>query len=88
MKQKILYRILQITAVMIGLYPIIYFIIDRKFGLLHFKDEELLNNIIWNTAFYIHITMGGIALLIGWSQFSEKLRNKKLQLHRLIGRYM
>lgn len=34
----------------------------------------------------MHITLGGIALLIGWTQFSVKLRTKKLKLHRQVGK--
>ncbi len=38
-------------------------------------------------AFYGHIIFGGLALLSGWSQFSKKLRAKKLQLHRSLGKF-
>ena len=73
-------------AMSIGLYPLIYFIIDRKFGLLASKSESLLNNIFWNTGFYGHILFGGLALFIGWVQFSKKFRNTNLQRHRNIGK--
>jgi len=73
-------------CVLIGLYPVIYFIIDRHFGLLSSKTQELLTNPIWNTGFYGHIIPGGIALLIGWTQFSAKLRRKRIKLHRTIGK--
>lgn len=75
-----------ILSTLIGLYPIIYFLIDRKFGLLSSKSVELLNDNLWNIAFYGHITLGGLALLIGWLQFSNKLRIKKTELHRTIGK--
>ena len=75
-----------ILSTLIGFYPIIYFLIDRKFGLLASKSTELLTNNLWNIAFYCHIILGGIALLIGWLQFSKKLRNKNLKLHRIIGK--
>ena len=71
---------------MIGLYPAIYFVIDRKFGLLQFKSEALLSNIFWNIAFYTHIILGGIALLTGWSQFNNKLRIRKPSFHRSLGK--
>ena len=60
--------------------------IDRHFGLLSSKTQELLINQIWNTGFYGHITLGGIALLIGWTQFSSKIRRKRTKLHRTIGK--
>lgn len=60
--------------------------IDRNFGLLASKTQELLTNQIWNVGFYGHIVLGGIALLIGWTQFSAKLRRKRIKLHRTIGK--
>ncbi len=75
-----------ILSTLVGLYPIIYFMIDRKFGLLSSKSAELLSDNLWNIAFYGHIVLGGLALLIGWLQFSHKLRRKNIKLHRTIGK--
>lgn len=75
-----------ILSTLIGLYPIIYFLIDRKFGLLSSKSTELLSDNLWNIGFYGHIILGGFALLIGWLQFSHKLRRKNIKLHRTIGK--
>jgi len=75
-----------ILSTLIGLYPIIYFLIDRQFGLLSSKSINLLNDNLWNITFYGHITLGGLALLIGWLQFSNKLRTKNTELHRRIGK--
>ena len=84
--KKISYYILAFCCVTIGLYPIIYFVIDRRFGLLSSKSEALLADNHWNTMFYTHIVLGGIALLIGWLQFNKKLRLKNLALHKSIGK--
>jgi uncharacterized membrane protein len=73
-------------AIGVGLYPIIYLLIDARFGLLGSKSAELLANPIWNGAFYTHIFLGGIALLTGWSQFSTRIRNKNLSIHRTLGK--
>src|SRR5690606_19806766 len=73
-------------CIVVGLYPIIYFLIDRHFGLLSSKSQELLSNQMWNLGFYGHIVLGGIALLIGWTQFSSKLRKTRMALHRTIGK--
>jgi len=73
-------------CIIIGLYPLIYFIIDPHFGLLSTKTKELLSDQIWNFAFYTHIIIGGVALLIGWTQFSSKLRKTRMELHRTIGK--
>lgn len=74
------------AAISIGLYPLIYFIIDREFGLLASKSDELLANFLWNTGFYGHILFGGLALLVGWVQFNKEFRNSNLSRHRIIGK--
>lgn len=86
MTKKILKIVVAVLAVQIGLYPYIYFFINRKFGLLQSKNDAVLTDVFWNIAFYTHITLGGLALLIGWMQFNVKLRTNKLQWHRLIGK--
>lgn len=74
-------------AIIVGLYPAIYFIVqERTFGLLSTKSSELLANTLWNIGFYTHIIFGGIALLVGWMQFNKKLLQKKSSLHRFIGK--
>ncbi|WP_233558521.1 DUF2306 domain-containing protein [Aquimarina sp. BL5] len=67
------------------MYPFIYFFIDRKFGLLNSKSHELLADNLWNIAFYSHIILGGIALLIDWVQFSRTIRSNGLGLHKFLG---
>lgn len=84
--KKIVFIVAAVLAIFVGLYPFAYFFVNRKFGLLQMKNETVLNNVAWNIGFYLHITLGAIALLIGWTQFSEKLRINKLNLHRLIGK--
>ncbi len=86
MIKRLPYFLLAFLAVAIGLYPGIYFVIDRKFGLLATKEEALLGNIFWNTGFYTHILFGGLALLIGWTQFNSRLRARNITLHRKIGK--
>ncbi len=73
-------------AIGVGVYPMLYLIIREKIGLLMTKPSELLENPLWNIAFYQHITLGGISLICGWSQFSKKLRVKRLNLHRNLGK--
>lgn len=73
-------------AIGIGLYPIVYFIGDLKFGLLTTKGDELLASQFYQVGFYTHIIFGGIALLSGWSQFSGKIRTRRPGLHRWLGK--
>ncbi|WP_114749708.1 DUF2306 domain-containing protein [Pleomorphovibrio marinus] len=86
MKGRFLYYLMAIAAVAIGIYPMLYFVIDRHFGLLQSKETWLLQHPIWNIGFYTHIVFGGIALLTGWIQFAEKWRNANLVLHRQLGK--
>lgn len=84
--KKASWTIIGILATLISFYPITYFFIDRRFGLLSSKSAELLNELVWNVSFYGHITLGGIALLVGWLQFSNKIRIRKRGLHKNIGK--
>lgn len=86
MIQKSLKILLAASAILIGLYPSIYFFIDRKFGLLSSKSSELLSNTYWNIGFYAHIIPAGVALLLGWTQFSSSIRKRNIGLHRAIGK--
>lgn len=86
MKNRYTNLILAFFSIAIALYPIAYFITDGKFGLLNTKTEALLADIVWNTGFYIHIVFGGLALLIGWMQFNNKIRRLYLKVHRNIGK--
>ena len=84
--KKVLWTLFGFLSITIGLYPGIYFLQDRKFGLLATKSEALLSNVFWNVGFYTHIIFGGVALLVGWVQFSPRLRRSHLSLHRSIGK--
>lgn len=86
MIKKALWILFGFLAVSIGLYPAIYFVVDRNFGLLSTKNEALLANVLWNTGFYTHIIFGGLALLVGWLQFSPRLRRSRPALHRNMGK--
>ena len=74
------------AAIGIGLYPVIYFLVDRRFGLLQTKTAELLQDGLWNAGFYMHIVFGGIALLSGWSQFHNGWRRTVPVIHRNLGK--
>jgi|ERR1700722_9010867 hypothetical protein len=74
-------------AVAVGLYPLVYLFSDRSHsGLLQSKSSELLNTGWYLPLFYLHITGGGLAMLIGWTQFSPRLRARYLAVHRRIGK--
>ncbi len=84
--RKVLWVIAVILAIYIGVYPVQYLLHDSSFGLLPMKSDLLTSNALWKMCFYIHLLTGGIALLIGWTQFSSKLRSKSIKAHRVIGK--
>ncbi|WP_373494754.1 DUF2306 domain-containing protein [Aquiflexum sp.] len=86
MKNKIPFALFAFLAVSVGLYPIIYWILEPTFGLLATKDAAVLQDAVWKACFYTHILFGGLALLIGWINFLKNLRIKNPYLHRLVGR--
>lgn len=73
-------------SVSIGLYPILYGLVDMTQGFLGGKSVEILSSAVWNWAFYQHISMGAVSMLAGWIQFSKKLRDKRIAIHRLLGK--
>jgi uncharacterized membrane protein len=86
MKEKS-YWIIAIFSISIGLYPLIYLITDmNQQGLLSSKSEVIATNVVWRIAFFTHIYFGGISLLVGWSQFSKRIRDQQLKLHRFLGK--
>lgn len=86
MVRKFPFLLIALLALIVGLYPAIYFFADPKFGLLQSKSDALLSSKIWKAAFFLHILPGGLALLIGWIQFVRSWRNKNISLHRLAGK--
>ncbi|ASK28905.1 hypothetical protein CEY12_01730 [Chryseobacterium sp. T16E-39] len=84
--KKFLFIILAVLALLIGLYPLIYVLVDHKYTFLSSKTSEILSNSIWRFAFFCHIILGAISLLIGWRQFGAGFRNKHKKLHRLMGK--
>lgn len=84
--KKVLFIIVAILSTSVGIYPSIYLFVHQRFGLLLSKSAALLANVSWNAAFYTHISLGGLALLIGWTQFMPKWRDRHLKVHRRIGK--
>lgn len=84
--KKILFILFAFLAICIGLYPVIYIVADMSQGLLGSKPTSLLDSSFYMSMFYIHIIPGGLALLLGWSQFSSSLRKKNIGIHRNLGK--
>lgn len=86
---KIAWFVFAFFAVGVSLYPFLYgylAYVGVEEALRARKTVELLANVVWNTGFYTHISFGGLALLVGWVQFSKRFRNANLKRHRRIGK--
>lgn len=84
--KKVIWIIIVSLAILVGLIPISYLNSGVSQGYLELKGQETLRNTTWWTFLYIHIISGGIAILIGWLQFSQKLLKKYPHWHRTIGK--
>lgn len=84
--RKIIWILFVVLAVSIGLYPLAYLFFDMSNGLLGTKAASVKESLAWSIAFYVHISFGGISLISGFSQFSEKLRINKIWIHKLLGK--
>lgn len=84
--RRLAWYFLVMQAIGFGLYPLMFLLTDMSGGLLSTKPATLLENQAWQFFFYLHIIAGGLALLIGWSQFSTGIRRRWISFHRLIGR--
>jgi uncharacterized membrane protein len=73
-------------AVFIGLYPLRFIGLPYSDSLLGSKSQDLLESIWYLPAFYTHIFLGGLALITGFSQFFPRLRKKRLNLHKILGK--
>jgi len=73
-------------AILVSLVPLNYLHPDTTSGFLELKEDAVLKNTVWCTNFYLHITSGSIALLVGWVQFSKNMRKNHLLWHRAIGK--
>jgi hypothetical protein len=85
LSNRIIQFTLAILATFIGLYPLFYFF-QNNFGLLGNKSSALITSVLWSSAFYMHITTGGLALLFGWVQFSRRIRIAAPAAHRNLGK--
>lgn len=84
-------RLIGIVLISLALFiginrPLKYILAEGPIDLLATKPEHVLNSIFYKIAFYIHITCGGISLLIGWIQFIKPIREKYPKLHKIIGK--
>lgn len=86
MTKKISWAFFAFFALLIGIMPFIILAKGMKFGVEDTKDAALYTNLFWKNSFYVHVIVGGLPLLLGWTQFIPKLRAKYPKVHRLFGK--
>jgi hypothetical protein len=86
MVKTVLYLPLIFLILLISIYPLQFFLVEGKVGILSMKSDALLADWVWTTFFYMHISFGGLALLVGWLQFNKRLREGYRAIHRAIGK--
>lgn len=78
--------IMVLLAVIISFYPVAFAFIPGADGLFSSKAEVLITSGWYKPIFYVHTSFGGIALLVGSAQFFKRLRQRRLKLHRTLGK--
>lgn len=76
--------LMSLMAMLIAAYAFHYLDFKTK-GVLQDKPAVFTSSFLWNTAFYLHVLFGGIALFAGAFQFFEGFRNRYLSVHRKLG---
>lgn len=84
--KKTLWMIIVALAILVGIIPITYLINGVNEDYLQLKSPEILRSKTWWFFLYVHAISGGIAILIGWIQFSKKILQNRPKLHRVIGK--
>lgn len=58
----------------------------QPIDLITSKAPEVRASFLWQAAFYAHVALGALALLIGGFQFIGKLRDRFTNIHRNVGK--
>jgi len=89
MKNKIISGGL-VTAMIVFAVPIALisfrYLSFEPIELITAKTAQVQSNVFWLAGFYLHITFGSIAILIGGFQFIGKLRDRFAAIHRTVGK--
>ncbi len=67
----------------VALYALAYFMPGYQPGFLRDKP---LGNVFWRVVFFTHVGLGATALALGPFQFSRQLRQRRVRLHRNLGK--
>jgi len=83
---KIGLLLLALLAITTAIYPAIFAFTPSFRGIFNSKPEALLQSSWYIPIFMVHIGFGAMAILAGSTQFFNKLRSKRINLHRTLGK--
>jgi hypothetical protein len=87
--QKVIFWILATFAILIGIYALIGYGLSDIGAAGFAKNKENFGiklDTVWHTMLIIHAVSGGVAILIGWTQFVGSWLERYRQIHRNIGK--
>ncbi len=84
--RKVVWIIIILLALLVGVVSFMYLFDGVNEGYLELKSKEVLKSRLWWSFLYIHIVTGGVAIVIGWMQFSKKMQTSYVKWHRMMGK--
>lgn len=87
--QKVIFWILVLLAIFIGIYALVGYGLSDIGAAGFAKTKENFGiklSAMWHIMLIIHAVAGGMAILIGWTQFVGSWLERHRQLHRSIGK--
>jgi uncharacterized membrane protein len=84
--KKVFYLLLLVLSVPLSINALTYLNFDSHYGFLRLK-QSAIDTGWYLPAYYAHIVIAAIILLIGLNQMVPSLRLKSAQLHRLLGKF-
>lgn len=84
--RKVVWIIIILFALLVGVLSFMYLFDGINEGYLEFKAKEVVKSKLWWSFIYTHIATGGVAIIIGWLQFSKKMQSEYVKWHRMLGK--
>jgi uncharacterized membrane protein len=72
-------------ALLLGSIAVMYFSFRPDINFLRVK-QAFVNDTLWRTSFYVHISGGILAIVAGPLQFLKWIRKRNVKVHRTIGK--
>jgi uncharacterized membrane protein len=78
--------IIILLALLVSVMSFMYLFDGVNEGYLELKSKEVLKSRLWWSFLYTHIVTVGIAIVIGWIQFSKRMQTTYVKWHRTLGK--